>query len=54
MALAEENTRILVTINKKQKEQLEALAKKDKRSISNLCAKILTDYIDSLSGGDKK
>ena len=44
------NTRIIVTINKKLKEKLKLLAKEEQRSVSNLCSKIVSDYI---KGKDK-
>lgn len=48
MAVSEEKTRVLVTITKAQKEMLDELAEKDRRSLSNLCAKIIADYLDSI------
>lgn len=54
MALSEDNTRVLVTITKQQKQELEDIAQKDKRSISNLCSKILSDYLERLKEGEKK
>lgn len=53
MAVSEEKTRVLVTITRKQKEHLDQLAAADKRTISNLCAKILTDYLDELKEGEE-
>lgn len=52
MAISEKKTRILVTITKEQKEKLYQLATNDNRSISNLCAKILTDYLNRIDGGE--
>ncbi len=52
MAVSEENTRILITITKSQKEKLDRVAKMDKRSLSNLCAKIISDYLDSVKDGE--
>ena len=46
MAVSEEKTRVLITITKPQKEKLDKIAEKDKRSLSNLCAKIISDYLD--------
>lgn len=48
MAVSEEKTRVLITITKSQKEKLDEIAEKDKRSLSNLCGKIISDYLDSL------
>lgn len=35
MAVSEENTRVLITMSKELKKQLETLAKKENRSLSN-------------------
>ena len=51
MAVSQDNTRIIVTINKKLKEKLKLLAKEEQRSVSNLCSKIVSDYI---KGKDKQ
>lgn len=53
MAISKNNTRILITVTKQQKDRLEALAKNDKRSVSNLCCKIISEYLDSERGGEK-
>ena len=50
MAVSQDNTRIIVTINKKLKEKLKLLAKEEQRSVSDLCSKIVSDYI---KGKDK-
>ena len=47
MAVSNQNTRILVTISKEMKDKLEIISTQEQRSISNLCAKILNDYIKS-------
>ena len=52
MAVSKDNTRILVTVTKEQKELLEALARMDKRSVSNFCYKILSLYLDNVKRGD--
>lgn len=44
MAIAESNTRVLLTIPKELKEKLSELAKKDGRSFNNLVNKILSEY----------
>lgn len=51
--VAKQNTRILVTLSKEDFNKLQTLATKEKRSISNLCGKILSDYIESLSKDNK-
>ena len=42
----EDNTRIIVTISKELKKQLEDAAKKDSRSLSSLMNKIAKDFIE--------
>ena len=51
--VSKQNTRILVTLSKEDFNKLQTLATKEKRSISNLCGKILSDYIESLSKDNK-
>ncbi len=46
MSVSKYNTRMIITINKNLKEKLTVLAKEEQRSISNLCAKIISDYIN--------
>lgn len=46
MSVFKNNTRMIITINKELKEKLNMLAKEDQRSISNLCVKIISDYIN--------
>ena len=43
MAVSKNNVRVPITIPKELKQQLDELAKEDKRTFSNLCAKILSD-----------
>ncbi len=50
MAVSQNNTRIIITVNKKLKEKLKIQAKEEQRSMSNLCSKIVSDYIE---GKDK-
>lgn len=52
LAVSENNVRIPVTIPKKLKQQLDDLAKEDKRTVSNLCAKILSDYVNQKKDGE--
>lgn len=47
MAVSEQNTRILVTISKETKNKLKILSSQEQRSVSNLCSKIINDYIKS-------
>ena len=49
MAVSKNNIRVPITIPKELKQQLDELAKEDKRTFSNLCAKILSDYVDRKS-----
>ncbi len=46
LSVSQNNTRMIITINKKLKEKLNLLAKEEQRSISNLCSKIISDYIE--------
>ncbi len=48
MAVSEDKTRVLITITKAQREQLDKIAEKEQRSLSNLCGKIISDYLNSL------
>nr|WP_097002300.1 DNA-binding protein [Lacrimispora amygdalina] len=52
MAVSENNTRVIITLSKELKEQLDELAKEDKRTFSNLCAKILSDYVSQKKDGE--
>lgn len=45
MAISKDNSRIAITISKTLKKQLEQICEEEQRSISNLCAKVLSDYI---------
>lgn len=53
MSISEDNTRVLITIPKTQKEQLNKLAQKDNRTLSNLCAKILSEYLEKVKEGEQ-
>lgn len=48
MPISENNTRIIVTISKELKQALEQQAKKDNRSVNNLIATVLLNYIQEL------
>ncbi|WP_242974297.1 ribbon-helix-helix domain-containing protein [Lacrimispora amygdalina] len=52
LAVSENNTRVIITLSKELKEQLDELAKEDKRTFSNLCAKILSDYVSQKKDGE--
>lgn len=45
MAVSDENTRTLITLQKEEKEELEKIAKEQNRSFSNLVQTILKDYL---------
>ena len=45
MSISDNNTRIMVTVSKDEKTKLETIAKEEQRSISNMCAKIIGDFI---------
>lgn len=49
MAISDKNTRTLITLPKELKAALEKLAEEDNRSLNNLIAKILSDYVRSLT-----
>lgn len=44
--IAKENTRILITLPIKLKDQLTDLAKADERTLTNLILKIMKSYVD--------
>lgn len=46
MAVAKDNDRIVVTVSKEVKEQLERLADKDNRSLSNYASTILQRHVE--------
>ena len=52
MAVSENNVRVPITIPKELKLQLDNLAQEDKRTFSNLCAKILSDYVQQKKDGE--
>ncbi|MDK2808590.1 MAG: hypothetical protein PWP24_1326 [Clostridiales bacterium] len=52
MAVSENNTRVIITLSKELKEQLDKLAREDKRTFSNLCAKVLSDYVSQKKDGE--
>ena len=52
MAVSKNNIRVSITIPKELKQQLDKVAKEDKRTFSNLCAKILSDYVEQKKDGE--
>ena len=52
MAIADSNTRVLITISKDAKKKLDKIAAAEKRTLSNLCAKLLADYLDTRKDGE--
>lgn len=46
MTIKEENHRFVVIVEKETFEQFKKLAQKEKRSASNLAAKMITDYVE--------
>ena len=47
--VGEDKVRVLITITKDMKLQLEELAEKENRTVSNLVVTVLKDYIKSTS-----
>ncbi len=45
MSVSQNNTRVLITMSKELKEKFKAIAEKDGRSFSNLCSKVMSDYV---------
>lgn len=46
MAISEQKARVLMTITKSQKEKLDKIAEGDKRSLSNLCAQMISHHLN--------
>lgn len=46
MSISDQNTRMMITLPKELYKQLTHFAEKDKRSLSNLCVKILSEYLE--------
>ncbi len=53
MAIAKTNTRILVTIPKTVKKQVDGLAAKQSSSVSGVCGKILSEYFAEGKDGER-
>lgn len=45
MSVSKDNIRILVTVSRELKSELEAIAKQENRSVSNLIATIIKDFV---------
>ena len=46
MAVGEDKKRVMVTLSKQEYQKIEALATKEKRTISNMVAKLITDQLE--------
>lgn len=53
MAISDEKTRTIISIEKELKSQLENLAKQEDRSFNNYVVKILKDHVQYLEDKDK-
>ena len=53
MAVSEDKTRTIISLEKDLKTKLESLAKQEDRSFNNYGVKILKDYVQSLEKGDE-
>lgn len=47
MAVGEDKIRILITVPKEMKKELEVLAEKETRTVSNLIVSVLKEYINT-------
>lgn len=45
MAISEKNKRVMVTLSKEVSEYISSLAQEEQRTMSNLCSKIITNYV---------
>ena len=45
MSVSNDNSRVMITLSKETKEILKQIAKKEQRSMSNMCVKIINDFI---------
>ena len=50
MAVSEDKTRTIISLEKNLKAKLESLAKQEDRSFNNYAVKILKDHVQSLEG----
>ena len=46
MAISKNNSRIILTVSKDLKAKIINIAKKEECSVSKVCAKIISDYMD--------
>lgn len=54
MAVSEDKTRTIISLEKDLKSKLESLAKQEERSFNNYVIKVLKDHVQSLEGTDKE
>ena len=54
MAVSEDKTRTIISLEKNLKTKLESLAKREERSFNNYVIKVLKDHVQSLEGTDKE
>ena len=47
VALSDDKTRVLIAMPKEMKAELEKIAKKEDRSLTNLIVRILKDYLEN-------
>jgi metal-responsive CopG/Arc/MetJ family transcriptional regulator len=48
VALSDDKTRVLIAMPKEMKAELEKIAKKEDRSLTNLIVRILKDYLENI------
>lgn len=53
MTISDDNTRTLITIPKKLKEELEKIADDENRSFNNLVVTVLKNYVENYKGKSK-
>ncbi len=56
MAISKNNKRVMVTLTKEISKYIDKLAQEEQRTVSNLCSKIITDYVSNRKKkeGDKR
>ena len=47
MAVSPKNKRVMVTLSKEISEYIVNLAQEEHRTVSNLCSKIITNYVNN-------
>jgi len=45
MTISEKNKRVMVTLSKEVLKYIDSLAQEEQRTVSNLCSKIIGDYV---------